>query len=162
MLTGVAGSSGLAGCENQGPGGSGGQAGTTGAGGCPTVPQPMFTVTITAPEEGRVPPDTSIEVSWSAGVEPAFALDDPATWGTLDGGANVVCDVDRAKPPPADLPELVCRLWTSGATEIKVSAGGFDKHVETLVPMQSEECGGAVPKDVVVELLHKPDGGVVP
>ena len=40
----------------------------------------------------------------------------------LDQGGNVVCNVDPSQPPPTMLDKLVCTLWTSGATEIEVSA----------------------------------------
>lgn len=130
-------------------------------GGCPMTPVPMFTVTIST-EQGIVPPDTSLSVTWSEGQEPIFQLNDPSTWNSADGEANVVCDVDPAKPPPIDLASLVCRLWTSGATEIEVKAEGYSRHTETLVPMLSEECEGPIPKEVSVTLTVEQDGGAPP
>jgi hypothetical protein len=139
---------------------TGGQGGAAGDGGCPMTPLPMFTVTIST-EGGTVPPDTSLTVTWSEGQEPVFKLDEPSTW-SMSEEANVVCDVDSSKPPPTDLPALVCRLWTSGATEIEVKAEGYSRHIETLVPMQSEECEGPVPKEVEVKLMLDMDSGPPP
>jgi hypothetical protein len=125
--------------------------GTGGAGGaCPMGPAPMFTLTITA-AHGPVPADTQINISWSAGEEPAFALGDPMTWKTLDD-ANVICDVDRGKPPPEDLPALVCHLWTIGATQIEVRAASFTPFVKTFSPPVSAHCQGPVPTEINVRL----------
>lgn len=143
------------------PSPSGGQGGAASDGGCPMTPMPMFTVTIAA-EEGTVPPDTSLTVTWSEGQEPIFRLNDPTTWSSADGEANVVCEVDPSLPPPTDLAVLVCRLWTSGATEIEIKAEGYSRYIETLVPMQSEECEGPVPKEVEVTLTLDMDSGPPP
>jgi len=139
------------------PTSSSGQGGAAGDGGCPMTPLPMFTVTIST-EEGTVPPDTSLTVTWSEGQEPIFQLNQPSTW-SISEEANVVCDVDPSQPPPTDLTALVCRLWTSGATEIEVKAEGYSRHTETLVPMQSEECEGPIPKEVEVTLTLEMDAG---
>ncbi|HZF51432.1 MAG TPA: hypothetical protein VE093_22400 [Polyangiaceae bacterium] len=142
------------------PNPSGGQGGAAPDGGCLMTPQPIFTVTISA-EEGTVPPDTSLTVTWSEGEEPVFKLNDPSTWSSLDD-ANVICDVDPSKPPPTDLAALVCRLWTSGATAIEVKAEGYRRHAETLVPMKNEECEGPVPEEVLVTLTAEEDAGPPP
>ncbi len=90
---------------------------------CPTGPQAMFEITIKA-EDGPVPPSTTVDVSWSAGDEPTFALDDPSTWKTIEQ-ANLVCDVDPAKPPPSDLAALVCHMWTTSPINLVVKAQGY-------------------------------------
>jgi len=156
----------LASCEDETQAsGSGGHAGAGGGGGgdggCPSIPLPMFTITITA-ADGPVPPDTSLAVKWSAGPEPVFSLSDPTTWRTLEDGANVVCDVNPKNPPPTDLSELVCRLWTSGATEVIVSAEHYQGHTETLIPLQSEQCEGPIPRSVAVQLFPETDAGAPP
>jgi len=143
------------------PSPTGGQGGSADDGGCVMTPMPMFTVTIST-EQGIVPPDTSLTVTWSEGQEPVFRLNDPTTWSSADDEANVVCEVDPALPPPTDLAALVCRLWTSGATEIEVKADGYSRHIETLVPMQSEACEGPVPKEVLVTLAIDTDSGPPP
>jgi hypothetical protein len=123
---------------------------------------PLFTVTITA-EDGALPPDTTVAVDWSAGAEPPFVLSDPATWRTLDDGANVVCDVDRSQPPPTNLDTLVCELWTSGATDVRVEAMGYAPQIETLTPDVSEKCGGPMPKQVAIQLKREmPEAGPLP
>jgi hypothetical protein len=104
-------------------------------------------------------------VTWSFGEEPEFKLDDPATWRTLEQNSNVVCHVDRDAAPPTDLDELVCELWTSGATNVKVGATGYLKNGEdgqgdTFQPAEREGCDGPVHSDVKVELLRDPDAGV--
>jgi hypothetical protein len=154
-------------CEDEPPSSvSSGQTGSGGAGGsgggCPSMPHPMFTVTITA-SDGAVPPDTSLAVKWSAGEEPLFSLNDPTTWKTLEEGANVVCDVSHNAPPPTDLSELVCRLWTNGATKVVVSAAHYQNHTETLVALQSDPpCEGPIPQTVEIQLLPETDAGVPP
>ena len=150
----------LAACEEDPPGDAGGQSGSAGGGGgaCPDGPPPVFTISITA-ADGSVPPDTSLAVTWSAGSEPLFVLSDSSTWRTLEEGANVVCNVDPKSPPSGPLEALVCRLWTSGPTEIVVAAQSYQSHTETLVPTVSERCDGPLPADVAVTLFHQLDGG---
>jgi hypothetical protein len=137
--------------------GSGGSAGQGGSGGCPTGPQPLFNVTIKA-ESGAVPSDTAVHVAWSAGEEPPFVLDDPATWKTSDQGA-IVCDVERDAAPPTDMSALVCHLWTSGATEVTITAKDYAPYKNTLAPRESERCGGPIPTDVDVVLGRSVDAG---
>ncbi len=125
---------------------------------CPSGPVAMYNLTIHV-ANSPVPPDTTLAVSWSAGDEPLFSLADPKTWGSLDQGANVVCDVDPAMPPPMDLPALSCHLWTSGATYVEVKASGYQAFMNTLTPQVEPACKSAVPKDVDVLLAPLPDGG---
>lgn len=132
--------------------GSGGAGGAGGA--CPMGPQAMFDVTITA-QGGDVPQDTTIDVSWSAGQEPRFNLDQPSTWMTIDQ-ANVICDVDAMKPPPEHLAALVCHLWTTGATNVVVSAKGFTTFEMTYASMFSDHCKALVPTAISIELAPTP------
>lgn len=145
-------------CNGGGGGSSGDGGGTGGEGGCPTAPVPLFTITIHAPS-GPLPPNTTLNVTWSAGEEPEFKLSDATTWKTLDDDANVVCEVDRSAPPPVDLEALVCHLWTSGATRVEITAQGFEPYDETLTPRPSERCEGFVPKDVDIQLVPAADAG---
>lgn len=124
---------------------------------CPNGPVAMLDVTIKA-QSGPVPPDTTVLVSWSAGPEPPFELDDPKTWSTL-ADANVVCDVDPKKPPPTDLVHLVCHLWTSGVTHVRVRAAGYVSFDGMLKPKYSAACKGPVPTEVDVMLKPLPDAG---
>ena len=119
-------------------------------------PQAMFELTLKA-ANGPVPPSTTLDVSWSAGPEPTFALDDPSTWKTIEE-ANVVCDVDPTQPPPHDLAALVCHLWTGGATKVVVNAKGYTRFEKTYVPTQSEHCNSRVPTAVSVEISPEPQG----
>lgn len=119
---------------------------------CPTGPVALLILSIHAPS-GPVPADTALTVSWSAGTEPTFQLDDPTTWGSLDNGANVICDVNPNLPPPTDLMTLVCHLWTSGATFVTVTAKGYEEWASTLKPVVDPECKGPVPTQVDVALV---------
>ena len=138
---------------------AGGGAGGADAG-CPTGPTALLALHILA-DDGPVPPDTQLEVTWSAGDEPDFELDKPGTWGTAADGSNVICDVDPSQPPPKDLPELVCHLWTSGATHVKVTAAAHTPYEATLKPKTSADCDGPVPTRITVHLvpLAPPDAG---
>src|SRR5262245_8651404 len=116
------------GCKHSGspPNSAGG--GNGGEGGCPVRPPgPLFRRGIRT-EGGSVPVDTRVVAQWSAADEPPFVLSDPTTWKTLDEGVNLVCQVDRSKPPPTDLSVLVCELWTSGAVNLLVDASGYQPH----------------------------------
>ncbi len=114
----------------------------------------MFDLTITA-AEGDVPPSTQIDVSWSAGHEPTFNLDQPATWMTIEQ-ANVICDVDATKPPPEHLAALVCHLWTTGATNVVVAAKGYTTFDKTYTSTFSDHCKTLVPTAISVELASAP------
>lgn len=119
-------------------------------------PQAMFELTLKA-DEGPLPPSTKIDVSWSAGQEPTFALDDPSTWKTIEQ-ANLVCDIDPSKPPPQDLAALVCHLWTTGATNLIVKAKGYTRFEKTYVSAYSDHCMSLVPTAVSVEISPEPQG----
>ncbi|WP_437731150.1 hypothetical protein [Sorangium sp. So ce1335] len=146
-------------CDGAGGGGAGG-AGIGGAGGCPTGPrEAMFTITVRAPG-GPVPADTTVRVAWSAGEEPTFVLNDPTTWKTLDE-ANLVCAVDRAKPPPEALEALICELWTAGVARVEISGTGYEDLEQTLTPVMRERCEDFIPQKIDIELVPAVDGGVV-
>ncbi|APR82029.1 Hypothetical protein A7982_07378 [Minicystis rosea] len=137
-------------------GGSGGGGGDAGAD-CPNGPVALLDLDIHA-AMGPVPADTRVLVSWSAGAEPPFALDDPKTWGGLSDG-NVVCDVDPNAPPPTNLSSLVCHLWTSGVTHVQVKAMGYKSYEGMLKPKYSMACKGPIPTQVSITLAALPDGG---
>ncbi len=154
---------GAAGCKHSGPQGSSGDAGAGGGGGCPVhLPEPQFVLEIRA-EDGAVPPDTRVVAQWSAGDEPPFVLSDPTTWKTLDDSVNLVCFVDRTKPPPSDLSMLVCELWTTGAVNLFVAGDGYSPYEETLKPVMNELCGEPMSTKLPI-VLHRPlpDGGPLP
>ncbi|AKT38607.1 uncharacterized protein CMC5_027540 [Chondromyces crocatus] len=140
--------------DGDGTGGAGGE-GEGGQGGCPTELAAQYTITVRS-ADGPVPPDTTIRVTWSVGEEPAFHLDDPSTWLSLDEG-NVVCDVDPEEPAPTALRELHCQIWTNGPTQVEITAEGFVDYDETLNPATSQECGGPIPLQVDIELAPSPD-----
>jgi hypothetical protein len=125
-----------------------------GSGGCLAPPEPTFALHVLDEAGGFVPPDTTIEVTWSAGDEPPFHLDDPTTWGTLES-SNVLCDVDSTKPPPDDLTVLACVLWTASPTKVRVSAKGYGakEHTYTAEPMKDCE---AKPTPIEIELSLDP------
>jgi hypothetical protein len=108
---------------------------------------------------GPVPGDTTVRVKWSAGEEPEFILDEPDSWKTLEQGSNLVCDIERDAGPPSDLDELRCELWTSGATEIEITAAGYLTHDETLMPKEIDGCDDPVPSELEVELVPDLDAG---
>jgi hypothetical protein len=159
----VATSLGPCGCKGSGPSSSSGDAGAGGEGGCPVhLPEPQFVLEIRA-EDGPVPHDTRVAAEWSAANEPPFVLSDPTTWKTLDDSVNLVCMVDRSKPPPVDLSVLVCELWTSGAVNLFVEGSGYSPHEETLKPVMNELCGEPMSTTLPI-VLHRPllDGGSLP
>lgn len=133
--------------------------GTGGA--CPMGPQAMFDLTITA-AKGPVPPSTTVDVSWSAGAEPTFALDHADTWKTIEQ-ANIICDVDPMKPPPHDLPALVCHMWTTGPIKVVVRAKGYTPFEQTYASTYSDHCHALVPMAIRAELAREPemDGGAM-
>jgi len=149
----------VAACRDQGPGpgagGAGGETASGGMGGCPDdKPRAAFELAISA-EMGTVPQDLRLEVEWSAGVEPAFLLDDPSTYASLDT-ANVTCDVDPNMPAPTDLPVLRCDLWTPGVTKLTITALGYVTHEETLKPEAIDDCAQLATKMVDVTLALEP------
>lgn len=149
----------VAACKKSGPSGStstggGGEGGVGGA--CPTGPQALFDITIKA-AEGPVPPSTSVDVSWSAGNEPTFKLDDPSTWKTIEE-TNLICDVDPSKPPPSDMPALVCHMWTTSPIDLVVKAQGYTRFEKTYVPTHSDHCNALVPSAISVEITPMPEG----
>jgi hypothetical protein len=133
-------------------------AGTTGAGGCPSAAQPLFTLHVRA-HQGNVPPDTVLRVTWSAQTEAPFELDDPATWPSVDDGANFECAVERDASLPAELEELVCDLWTAGPTQVEASAAGYLTVEQTFTPAERTGCDEPVHSDVELELVRDPDAG---
>lgn len=150
-------------CKSSGPPGSSGDAGAGGEGGCAVhLPEPQFVLEIRA-EDGPVPKDTRVAAQWSAADEPPFVLSDPTTWKTLDDSVNLVCFVDRTKPPPEDLSVLVCELWTSGAVNLFVDAAEYSPHEETLKPVMNELCGAPMSTTLPI-VLHRPllDAGPMP
>lgn len=132
--------------------------GAHGAGGCPTGPVALYTVHVTA-EDGPVPTDTKLRVRWSAAEEPEFDLADPETWKSVEDGSNVDCNLPPDATPPVTLEELVCELWTSGATDVEVLADGYLTVEETLTPAEMDECEVPVPSDVELELSRDHDAG---
>lgn len=136
--------------------------GTAGHGGgdagvdCPTGPAALLHLTI-KPASGSVPAGLTLQVSWSAGSEPLFALGDATTWGSLAAGSNVICDVSA--PASADLTALVCHLWTSGPTQVVIHAPGYEPYSNTLTPHHSAACKGPVLTDVPITLEPVPDAG---
>ena len=145
-------------CERGGGSSAGAGGGVGGEGGCPVAPEPLFNITVSA-RDSVLPDDLEIRITWSAGEEPAFVLGEPQTWRTLEDNANFVCEVDASAPPPENLQALVCHLWTSGATQVEISAKGFTRYDETLSPTASELCDGFIPRDVAIELEPDKGGG---
>lgn len=153
LLVGAA--SGCDGWESTSGSGGSGAGGEGGASGCLVVPQPTFALRVLVEAGGPLPPDTTVEVMWSAGKEPPFHLDDPSSWGTLDT-ANIVCDVDPAGGPPLDLEVLSCELWTSSPTEVRVSAKGHVTEQSTYTAEPPEECNPEpTPIEVELSLAHR-------
>lgn len=131
----------------------GGAGGAGGSAGCLVTPQPTFALRVLEEAGGFVPPDTTIEVMWSAGNEAPFHLDDPETWGTLET-SNMVCDVDPAQPPPKDLIRLNCALWTSSPTAVRVSAKGYATKERTYTAEPMTACEPE-PTPIEIELAAK-------
>ena len=132
--------------------------GAHGAGGCPTGPVALYTLLMTA-TDGSLPSDMTLAVRWSAGEEPLFDLADPSTWQSVEDGSNVDCNVPAGATPPVDIEELRCELWTSGPTDVEVTAAGYLTVEETLTPPEVDECDVPVPSVTEVELSPDPDAG---
>lgn len=154
---------GLSACRDSGPSHGPGDGGAGGSGGCPVrLPEPQFVLEMSA-EDGFVPKDLRVTAQWSAADEPPFVLSDPTTWKTLDEGVNLMCIVDRSKPPPEDLTVLKCELWTSGAVNVFVEATGYVSYEDTLKPLMNEVCGEPMSQTLPI-VLHRPlpDAGPLP
>ena len=121
-------------------------------------PAPLFVITISA-HAGPLPADTTLAVKWSAGEEPSFSLDDPSSWLSLEDGSNVVCGVDKDAGLPLALDQLRCELWTSGATDLVITAGALPPYQQTLVPLQVPGCDEPVPQEIDVVVGVEPDAG---
>jgi len=144
-------------CKDDPTTGAGGGGGSGGVGGCPTEVAAQFTLTIAA-ADGSLPESLSLLVTWSAGPEPEFLLEDPSTHLGLEG-SNVVCAVDP-EVAPEDRASLVCQLWTSGATRVQVvTTAEYEPIDETFSPELIEDCDVPVPSHVSVELMPAMDAG---
>jgi hypothetical protein len=148
-----------AGCDgDDGTGGGGGAGGGGGSGAatasttCQDIPQPTFLLRVIEQAGGPLPPDTKIEVMWSAAKEEPFLLDDPSTWGTLET-SNIACDVDPSAPP-TDLTELTCELWTASPTQVRVSAKGYVTEEDTFVA-EPGECAEPTPIEIELAPEHQ-------
>lgn len=143
----------LSACDSEGTtagsGGSGG-GGSGGVAGCLRDPQPTFLLKIKERDGGTVPPDTTIDVLWSAGQEPEVHLNDPSTWPSLET-SSLSCDLDATQPPPTDLKMLICALWTGSPVEVTVSAKGYETEQHTFTAEPSSECNPE-PTSIEVEL----------
>lgn len=135
--------------------GHGGSGGNAGAGGCLVVPQPTFELRVLVQKGGPLPPDTTVEASWSAGDEPPFHLDEPESWSTLET-SNMTCDVDPNAPPPTDLQVLTCALWTASPTFVRVSAKGYVTQEDTYAAEAGDECKPeATPIEIELAPVHE-------
>jgi hypothetical protein len=133
-------------------------------------PEALYQIVVATVSGEPLPGDTTVAVRWSAGEEPVFVLNDPSTHKTLEDGSNVVCDVrggggaggatsnGGAGGAPA-LASLRCELWTSGTTEVTVTATGYEELVENLKPETVDGCDMPVPSEVELTLEVDPMGG---
>ncbi len=161
--------------DGSGGGSSSGEGGAGGVGGgasCPEGVAPLFTLRVRGPE-AVLPADLVLDVSWSAGDEPQVVLGDPGSLGTST--SNVICalvpptiDGEGGGPPEptgegggapsvGDEGELLCELWTSGPTRVRLVAVGFAPLDETLVPVTVDGCERPVPSEVPLELVLEED-----
>lgn len=76
----------------------------------------------------------------AGGGSPSSTTGGPSSTSGGEGGAA-----------PSD--ELVCELWTSGPTRVRLDATGFVPFDETLPPATSDSCERPVPSEVDVELV---------
>lgn len=157
-----------------GVGGGGGEGGAGGARGCPEdETAPLFTLHVLT-KEPSLPEDLELSVSWSGGDEPVVLIADPSTYGTIED--NVVCIRKKLDDgggggaggygesgaeasstggdggaPPSD--ELLCELWTSGPTRVRIDATDFVPIDETLAPATTDGCDRPVASEVEIELV---------
>ncbi len=132
---------------------------SSGAGGCPSSPEPAFDLTLAVKGGGYLPSDTTLDVDWSGGQEPTFALDDVSTWLTLADGTNVECDLDPTATPPVEIASLVCHVWTLGPTHIDASGTGYETWSATLSPDEDETCEEPRTRQIHVALVALTDAG---
>jgi hypothetical protein len=147
-------------------GAGGGDGGGGGAAACPDGLLPLFTLRVRGPGDD-LPDDLALDVSWSAGDEPTVSVDDPESYGTSE--SNVICALVAPTfqgeggaqaattggegGASADRGELLCELWTSGPTRVRVEAAGFVPIDETLAPETLDGCDRPVPSEVPLELV---------
>jgi len=144
---------------------------STGGGGCPMgPPEALFTLRVFTEKGTVLPSDTTVAVRWSAGEEPLYVLDDPSTHKTLEDGSNVVCAAAQgvggaggqggavSAAEGGGPAALSCELWTSGTTEVTVTATGYPETVETFKPETIDDCEMPVPSEVDLVLTTEPDG----
>lgn len=116
---------------------------------CDDASLPAFRVRVTC-EDGALPDDLRIEVTYGAGHE-IYELDD-------DTRANkaVFC---RAQSGDAGAPKMVlCDLWTSGAAGLKVTAEGYET-IDEMLSAERDECGIVMTEVERTLEREKSDGG---
>lgn len=158
------------GSTGSGTGAGGGDGGGGGAAACPDGLSPLFTLRVRGPGDA-LPLDLALDVTWSAGDEPTVSIDDPSSFGTSE--SNVICALVAPTSDgegggeaattggeggaSADRGELLCELWTSGPTRVRVEAEGFVPIDETLAPETLDGCDRPVHSEVPLELVVEED-----
>jgi L-ascorbate metabolism protein UlaG (beta-lactamase superfamily) len=132
---------------------------SAGGGGCaPGQPAPLFTVTIQA-DPGPLPADTTVVVNWSAGEEPIYVLGDTTTHKTLEDGSNLTCETALGQGGGTPGEVLRCELWTSGTTEVDITASGYVAVSQTLLPAKRDDCDEPMPSEVEIVIDEDQGGG---
>lgn len=109
-------------------------------------PKPAFALTLATDTGASLPAGTMVLVMGGGGNE----LVDPSA---LPASPKIAfCHVESKAPDKSD---LVCALWTDGATSVDVHAPGY-KHVKRDFEAKSDRCG-IITTDVSIT-LQKDDG----
>jgi len=125
---------------------------------CPP-PHPTFRLTVRC-ADGTVPPDATVNVKYSGGVEQFDAShpdDTPkSVFCTLhhDGDLDA-SSLQDASVGSGGISEVVCELWTDGPATVRVSASGYPDVEETFYP-DSDDCGLVTTEETIT--LERGDG----
>jgi hypothetical protein len=133
---------------------------------CPP-PVPAFRLELTA-EDGPLPPDTSLSVTYQGSQKESYRLSGPAS-----GNEDVCCRPGARLPdgvalphvacgttaPDVGVPEAIfCELWTNGLAEVGVTGHGYPSIDRVLETRKRDRDCGVDTVDVHLALSH-PDGG---
>ncbi len=98
---------------------------------CPSRPSPAFALTVRTESGAPLPADAHIRVSASGGAEEFDAA------SPLASPEIAFCSVDG----DGGVTTLSCKLWTSGAAEVTVTAGGYEPIERRKLVAETDPCG---------------------
>lgn len=100
---------------------------------CSDKPHATFHLEIAA-DDGPLPPDTHLRVSYGGSAVESFDLAAPHM------GSSIFCTADYADASGSRAQSIGCDLWTNGPANLDVWAAGYaDVHVA--LPVVRDACG---------------------